>query len=52
MPGTTWNWDTARTGIGWPIAVVIGILAVIFWVQGSISKEWAMAILAVCAVRL
>ena len=47
-----WTWDRARDGIGWPIALILGILVVILWVQGSLPKEWAMLVLAVCANRL
>jgi hypothetical protein len=50
MPPFTWT--NVTTGIGWFVAFIVAILAVIFWVQGSISKEAAMVTLAVCAVRL
>lgn len=46
------TWTRLTDGIGWPIALVLSILAVILWVQGSLPKEWAMLVLAVCANRL
>lgn len=48
----TWTWNNVTNGLGWPLAFIVGILAIIFWVQGTLAKEWAMGILAVCAVRL
>jgi hypothetical protein len=48
----TWTWDRAREGIGWPIALILSILIVILWVQGSLSQEAAIVGLAICANRL
>jgi hypothetical protein len=50
MPPFTWT--NVTTGIGWFVSFIVAILAIIFWVQGSLPKEWALAILAICAVRL
>lgn len=50
MPPFTWTPIT--TGIGWFVAFVIAVVVCILWAQGTLSKEWALAILAVCAVRL
>lgn len=48
----TWTWERAREGIGWPIALVLGIIVVILWAQGSLPKEWAIVGIAICANRL
>lgn len=50
MPPFTWT--NVTTGIGWFVSFIVAILAIIFWVQGTLPKEWALGILAVCAVRL
>ena len=48
----TWTWTPFTTGVGWLIALIVGLCACIFWAQGSLPKEAAMLIIAVCAIRL
>jgi hypothetical protein len=33
-------------------ALILALLTVILWIQGSLDKEPAMVILAICCVRL
>lgn len=46
------TWTNPTIGVGWIVALVIAILAGLLWGLGQIPKEWAMGIIAICAVRL
>jgi hypothetical protein len=39
-------------GIGWWVALVVALVAIIMGAMGLLPKEVAMLIVAVCAVRL
>lgn len=39
-------------GLGWWVALFVGVVAVILGFMGFLPKEHAMLICAVCAVRL
>lgn len=39
-------------GLGWWLALLIGLLAIVLWALGQMSREQAMIVLAVCAVAL
>lgn len=43
---------TWTTGIGWVVALAIGILAVLLFALGRLELPWTMGICAVCALRL
>lgn len=46
------TWTSPALSLGFIVALVVAILAALLWGLGQIPKEWAMAIIAVCAVRL
>lgn len=48
----TWTWTPVTTGVGWIVALVVGLIAIILWFQGTLPKEWALVTLAICVVRL
>lgn len=39
-------------GIGWWLALIVAILAVVLWALGQMDRSQAMLLLAVCAVAL
>ena len=46
------RWAGPRFTIGFALALIVAVGDCIFWSQGSLSREWAMGILAVCSVTL
>lgn len=48
----TWEWKAPTFSIGWLIALVVLIAAVMLGVMDLLPKEWVLAIAALCAIRL
>lgn len=46
------SWAGPVVSLGFLVALVVIILAVVLFALGRLSLEWALAICAVCAVRL
>jgi hypothetical protein len=39
-------------GLGWWVALIVGLIAILLGFMGMLPKEVAMLIVAICAVRL
>lgn len=38
--------------LGFAVAFIVAVVACILWGLGQLERDWALAILAVCATRL
>jgi len=47
-----WTWTAPAFGVGWIIALVVFLFALIFGFMGMLPKEIVLVICAICAVRL
>lgn len=48
----TWEWKSPVFSIGWLVALVAMIAALLLGFLDLLPKEWVLAIVALCAVRL
>lgn len=46
------SWAGPVFSLGFLVALIVAILAVLLFALGRMSLEWTLAICAVCAVRL
>lgn len=46
------QWTAPALSIGWLVALITLIVTLILFVMGAVSKEAAMVVVAICAVRL
>jgi hypothetical protein len=48
----TWEWKAPVFSVGWLVALVVMIATLLLGFMDLMPKEWMLAIVALCAVRL
>jgi hypothetical protein len=48
----TWEWKSPVFSVGWIVALVVMIATLLLGFMDVMPKEWMLAIVALCAVRL